>query len=314
MAKNTVGKTLHYLRAVYDGQPFDLEGRLRTSCTNLPTVGSREIAFGAGDIVRVQRHKELDGGGFLVHLTRYVPGERTPTLQPQLQHPEDVEGAEAAPPGREFKDGDSFLLVHDHNVIFSSHGITKSKSNLYLQKLFEQAGFEPEDSAFDLNPAAKLDKLQLIKKHGVRSMELGASAFDLALPEMEQKNWFNRAMHEAWTRIEPIIAKDDDPEDLKYREDLLVNVEVRLDGNSRASQGAKTSLEALAESVLEDSDAPLSEFKIRTRDDELISSSDIRLQTTVKVKKQDRSVEHNDIWSKMEVYFKDLEKQGLLEQ
>ncbi len=314
MAQKSIGKTLHYLRAVYDGNPFDLGTLIIASCIELNTVGSREVEFGGGDVVRVQRSKNLSSGAILIHLTRFVPGEKAPTLQPHANSQEDIEEAEAAPPGREFKDGDSFLLVSKHDVIFCSHGITKAKSNLYLQKFFAKAGFEEKDAYFDLNPAAKLDKLQLIKKHGVRSMELGASAFDLSMPEKEQKNWFTNAMSGAWKEFEAVIAKDESLEDQKYREDLLVNVEIRLDGNSYASQSAKTSMEGLAESLLEDPDAPLSEFKIITRDNETISSSDVRLQTYAKVQKQERSVEHNDMWSKMELYFDDLKKQGFLEQ
>lgn len=314
MAKNSIGKTLHYLRAVYDGNPYDLATLLIASCIELNTVGEREIEFAGGDVVRVQRSKYMENGGILIHLTRFVPGEKAPTLQPQANSQEDIEEAEAAPPGKEFKDGDSFLLVTKHDVIFSTHGISKAKSTLYLQKLFVKAGFDEKQAYFDLNPAAKLDKLQLISKHGVRAMELGASAFDLSVPDAEQKNWFTGAMSRAWKEFEAVIAKDETPEDQKFREDLLVNVEVRLDGNSYASQSAKTSIESLARSLLEDSDAPLSEFKIITRDNETISSSDIRLQTRVKVQKQERSVEPNDMWSKMEVYFNDLKKQGLLEQ
>ncbi|WP_157132867.1 hypothetical protein [Marinobacter algicola] len=314
MARNTTGKTLHYLRAVYDGNPFDLGTLMIASCIELNTPGSREIEFGGGDIVRIERSRNIKGGAILVQLTRFVPGEKAPTLQPHADSANDAEESQAPPPGKEFKDGDSFFLVSQHDVIFCSHGISKAKSNLYLQKFFVQAGFEEKVAYFDLNPAAKLDKLKLIKKHGVRSMELGASAFDLSMPKHEQKNWFTGAMSTAWSEIEAVIAKDESMEDQKYREDLLVNVEVRLDGNSYASQGAKNSMEHLAEWLLEDPEAPLSEFKIITRDNEAISSSDIRLQTRVKVQKQERSVEHNDMWSKMEVYFSDLKKQGLLEQ
>ncbi|PHS47270.1 MAG: hypothetical protein COB05_09830 [Marinobacter sp.] len=314
MANNSVGKALHYLRAVYNGNPFDLETLINASCTELSTPGSREVEFGAGDVVRIERARNLRGGAVLVQLTRFVPGEKAPTLQPRANAANDVEEAQAPPPGKEFKDGDSFFLVNKHDVIFSTHGISKAKSSLYLQKLFVKSGFEEKDAYFDLNPAARLDKLTLIKKHGVRAMELGASAFDLSMPQKEQKNWFTSAMASAWSEIEAVIAKDETMEDQKYREDLLVNVEVRLDGNSYASQGAKNSMEHLAEWLLSDSDAPLSEFKIITRDNETISPSDIRLQTRVKVQKQERSVDHNDMWSKMEIYFSDLKKQGLLEQ
>lgn len=100
----------------------------------------------------------------------------------------------------------------------------------------------------------------------------------------------------------------------KALEDLIVSVQVKLDGNTRAIEGSKEFIESLAETVLDDEDSPVSKFTITTQDGERITADDVRLQTRIDVATNGNSVSHNSAWEGMEAYFDQITQGNLLEQ
>lgn len=131
MPADQTTKTVYYLRARRDDQPFDLQSIAKKARKKKSTCDATEIELGGGDVVRIQ-HFSNSNGRTLMHLTRYVPGVQASTLQPKATTAEDDEGAQPPPKGKEFKDGDCFLFLKDHHVLYCGHGISKSKASLYL--------------------------------------------------------------------------------------------------------------------------------------------------------------------------------------
>ena len=177
MVRETARKTLYYVRSLNGKTPVDLQSLINKARTKFPTVADSEIKLGSNDIIRIQ-HFKSDTSGVFVHFVRYVPGEKAPTLSPKVRRPEDNGGAESAPAGKEFKDGDSFILANRHNVIFCGHGVSVQKTVLYLSLLFDKTGIRKEDQKFELKPASNIDKLKLIQEHGVRAIR-----FSIVLPD-----------------------------------------------------------------------------------------------------------------------------------
>ena len=313
MASDKTTKTFYYLRARRDGNPFDLQAIVARTRRWKSNCGATEVELGGGDVVRIQ-HYSVTGGRIRLHLSRYVPGVQASTLQPKATSAEDDEGAQAPPRGKEFKEGDCFLLIKDHHVLYCRHGISKSKASLYFSQLFRAADLHDEASGFDLIPASNLDKLKLIQDHGVKSIRLAVSAFDLSLPEARRKNWISKSFGKLGDELSALVSKDQALAQQKALEDLIVNVEVRLDGNTRAVQGSQDFMEDLAESVLDDDESPISEFLIITQDGEQITSGAIRLQTRIGVEKKDNSVSHHSVWAELETYYEQLSQGNLLEQ
>lgn len=313
MASDKTTKTLYYLRARRDGNPFDLQALMTRARRRKSNCGSTEIELGGGDVVRIQ-HYSAAGSRLRLHLSRYVPGVSASTLQPKATSAEDDEGTQAPPRGKEFKEGDCFLLIKDHHVLYCGHGISKEKAALYLSQLFRAANLHDESSGFDLVPASNLDKLKLIQEHGVKSIQLAVSAFDLSLPQARRKNWISKSFGKLGDELSALISKDQAIAEQKALEDLIVNVEVRLDGNTRAVQGSQDFIENLAETVLEDDDTPISDFLIVTQDGERITSGAIRLQTKASVETKDNSVSHSSVWAELGTYFDQIAQGNLLEQ
>lgn len=313
MTGDKTTKTLHYLRVRRDGQPFDLQSEIKKARKKKSNCAATEVELGGGDVVRIQ-HYTTASGRLLLHLTRYVPGVQASTLQPKATTPEDDEGAQPPPKGKEFKDGDCFLLVKQHHVLYCGHGISKSKASLYLSQLFREADLYDESSGFELVPASDLDKLKLIQDHGVKSIHLAVAAFEMSLPKKHRSNWMEKSLGTIGDELKALLSKDQSLTKQKALEDLIVNVEVKLDGNTRAIQSSQDFIEELAETVLDDNDLPVSEFTILTQKNERITSGEIRLQTGVKVETKDNSVSHTSVWGEMGIYFDQISQGNLLEQ
>lgn len=156
--------------------------------------------------------------------------------------------------------------------------------------------------------------MQLIQDHGVKSIQLAVCAFDLSLPKSGRNNWITKSLGSLGDELSALISKDQSLGQQKALEDLLVNVEFRLDGNTRAAQSSQDFIEDLAETVLDDDETPVSEFTITTQKNEQITSSAIRLQTGIKVDTKDNSVSHISVWAEMGVYFDQISQGNLLEQ
>lgn len=311
--KNT-RKTAHYLRSILGDRVVDLQTLVTSARASFGTVAASEVALGAGDIVRIQHYRANSTGVFL-HLARYIPGEKASTLHPKATQAEDDEGTQSAPSGMEFKDGDSYLLINRHNVIFCSHGISVEKSRLYLSMLFDKAGIEKERRAFDLKPASNIDKLRLLQKHGVKAIELGTNAYNIGLPQEKPDGWINKVFSGVATELKALVQKDESPEELKLFEDLLVNVELRLDGNTRAAAVTQGFIEHVAESLLDDQEeSVISQFTIVTRNNDKITSAQTRLQDSFNVAQENGSVSHFGVWDGLSKYLETITQGNLVEQ
>lgn len=313
MADNQLTKTVYYLRARRDDKLFNLQNVIARARKIKSTVGESEIVLGAGDVLRIQHYKD-NGGYVYLHLARYTPGIVASTLLPKAKSAEDNEGTQSAPAGKEFKDGDCFIVVKKHNVLYCGHGISLPKATLYLSQLFHESSLDKISSGFSLLPASNINKLNLMQEHGVRSVELSVGAFKMSLPKKQRDNWVAKAFGTVGDEFSALLKKDESPKEQKALEDLLVNLEIRLDGNTRAAPSSKEFIENLAETVLDDTESPISEFVIRTQSDERITSNEIRLQTRIKADKKDNSVSHISVWSALNKYFMQLANDNLLEQ
>lgn len=314
MSQKNTRKTAHYLRSIFGDQAVDLESLVSAARAIFGTVAASEIALGGGDIVRIQHYRSNSTGVFL-HLARYIPGERASTLLPKAGLPEDDEGAQSAPSGMEFKDGDSYLLINRHNVVFCSHGISVEKSRLYLSMLFDKAGIDKLKRSFELRPATNIDKIRLLHRHGVKSIELGTTAYNISLPQEKPDGWVNKVFSGVANELKALIAKDESSEELKLFEDLLVNVELRLDGNTRAAAVTQGFIEHVASSLLDDQEeSVISQFTITTRNNDKITSAQTRLQENFNVAQENGSISHFGVWDGLGKYLEAITQGNLVEQ
>ncbi len=305
-----VTKKIYYFRTVNStGAVTSYHNFLNSSLATHGKIGDSEVNF-VDYVIRVQRFA-VEENRTVLHLTKYCPGNKNSVLTPKASGKIDTEVGHSAPVGKEFKSGECFLLISGYHILFCSNGMSHQKAELYIHKLFQQEGvkFEP----FKFVPASKLDRLALLRAQGVKSIKLNVGAFKLSLPN-EKKGWFRNAIQPVANELSALVSKDQSRSEEKAMEDLVVSLEIGLDGNSRAVEDAKLTVLDLAEEILDDEELGADGFIIMTQDNVSVSSNDIRLSTGFRVTQVDTSINHSETWQGMIKYYNELRNDGLLEQ
>ncbi|GGM30739.1 hypothetical protein ACFQDN_23705 [Pseudomonas asuensis] len=273
------------------------------------SIGESEIRL-FEDVVRIQRFKD-SAVGRLYHLARYSPGTRSSTLTPKANGKLDTEGSLGAPTGKEFKTGESYLLINEHNVLFCGHGLTYQKCAGYIFRLIKDQGYDVEP--ITLHPSSNIDKVMILNAQGAKSIRLNVNAYKLSVPKANT-GWFGEVLASVGEEVKALISKDPSRSQEKSLEDMTVALEISLEGNSRATVESKDTITDLANEVLSDDDSPVDSFTIITRDGTPITSEDVKLHSAILVEKKGTSLDHVQIWDGMVKYFGQLKKQKLLEQ
>ncbi|MDN5505176.1 MAG: hypothetical protein L0H10_15375 [Comamonas sp.] len=305
-----VTKKIHYFRSVsYQNLAYAFQAPLVEALAAFPNVADTEIDF-VDHVVRVQR-RSVEDDFVLLHLTKYIPGNRNSVITPRAAVVDDQEMGHAAPEGKEFKSGECFILVSGYHILFCSNGISYQKSELYIHKFLQESRIDFE--SFKFKPASNLDKLALLRRQGVKSIRLDVNAFRLSLPE-GRDSWFASAVEGVKNEISALIGRDQSRSEERALEDLIVSVEIGLEGNSRAAEDAQNTVVDLAAEVINDEDLGFDGFTIRTRDNIPVTSNDIRLSTGFRVTMVDTSLNHGETWTAMRRYYNQLRNDHLLEQ
>ncbi|MEC4024923.1 hypothetical protein VSO52_19365 [Pseudomonas fulva] len=306
-----VNKRIYYFRILgAEGKPLDFSADLER-ISDLLTIGQTEITM-IDEVVRIQWRKDSPEGR-LYHLAKYTPGSQNSTLTPKAAVHEDEEVGVSPPEGKEFKSGECYMLINGFHVLFCSHGMNHSKAVQYLFRLLNDNGAAVEN--FNFAAIGNIDKLKLLSEQGVKSIRLNVSAYKLSLPE-ENLGWFKKTLNPIKKELTALISKDISRSEEKALQDLTVSVEISLEGNSRATSESKETVSDFAKGfidVIEDEEI-VDSFTILTREDTPITGGDVRLHTTVRPEKEGSSISRATIWDGMSKYFKQLDKQNLLEQ
>lgn len=290
------------------GELLDISDELVDISDSLSIGGSEIPMF--EDVVRIQRFKDTPVGR-LYHLARYSPGTQSSTLTPKANGKLDNEGSLGAPAGKEFKTGESYLLVNEHNVLFCGHGLSHQKCAGYLFRLIKAQAVGVDPITF--HPSSNVDKVAILNAQGAKSIRLNVNAYKLSVPK-PNTGWLGGVLSSVGGEVKALIGKDPNRSQEKSLENMTVALEIALEGNSRATVESKDTITDLANEVLSDEDSPVDSFTIITRDGTPITSEDVKLHSTLSVEKNGTSLNHVQIWDGMVKYFGQLKKQKLLEQ
>lgn len=272
-------------------------------------IGQTELPM-FEDVVRIQRFRDSPVGR-LYHITRYTPGTQSTTLTPKAAGKQDTEGSLGAPDGKEFKSGEGYVLINEHNVLFCSHGLTHQKCAGYFFALLKAQQYSIDPIKF--HPSSDIDKVAILNAQGAKSIRLNVNAYKLSLPKA-QKGWLGGVLSSVGGEVKALISKDPNRSQEKSLEDMTVALEIGLEGNSRATVESKDTITDLANEVLADNDSPVDSFTIITRDGTPITSDDVKLHSAIYVEKNGTSLNHVQVWDGMIKYYGQLEHQNLLEQ
>ncbi|MGP6462778.1 hypothetical protein [Pseudomonas parakoreensis] len=291
-----------------DGDLVDFSAALIAISDRLDIGQTERLMY--EDVVRIQRFRDSPVGR-LYHLTRYAPGTHGATLTPKAGGKLDNEGVLGAPAGKEIKTGECYALINDHNVLFCGHGLTQQKCAGYFYMLIKSQKYQLDPIKF--HPSSDINQVAILNAQGAKSIRLNVNAYKLSLPEAD-KGWLGGVLSSVGDEVKALISKDPNRSQEKSLENMVIALEIGLEGNSRATVESQDTLTDLANEVLSDDDSPVDSFTIVTRDGTPITSNDIQLHSSLYVEKVGTSLSHVEVWDGMVRYMGQLKKQKLLEQ
>lgn len=323
MAKNQVkSKDLFYRRAVWAKNKINLEGLIVDAHNILKTRGERSFALDSGSTLVGARIESNEYGVFL-QIASYTPNQATSTIDKQLSVPSATIEAESAPEGKDFLDGDIFIMVKDNHVLLCPSGLRESKATIYFKRILKKVNPSIEIENLELSKVADANKISMIKKEGVNELRLSSTLYHASVIQMEksikQTSGFLGGVSNHFNRI---FSKDPTLKEISDLENLDVEITVRFDGaEGRKKHQPKGFGEHGRERLLKTAEILLNEdadeeegFVIVTGKNNKITSGQIRVSERASIRTYGKSLSHQDAWLALHNYHLKLKGTGVLSQ
>ena len=187
MAKAQKTKKLYYRRATWEKQEkATLQSLLNEAHETLTTTGQRTFQTANGEIKGAR--VESSDKGLLMQIAAYAPGEPTSTIDKNKRAKAATITAEPAPEGKDYLDGDVFVLVTGNHVILCPSGVRESVATNYFSYALTKVGKTNVATTLELDKVAKTSKLKMIQEEGVKEILLQSSLYEASLMQFDAKN------------------------------------------------------------------------------------------------------------------------------
>lgn len=316
-------RKLYYRRATWDKQgKTSLETLLKEAHETLTTTGHRTFQTSLGEIkgARVSNSDK----GLLLQIASYVPGEATSTIDKSKIAKNATVSAEPAPQGKDYLDGDIFVLVKENHVILCPSGARESVAINYFHHVLNKMGKQKVTATLELGKIAKTSKINMIHEEGVKAIILHSSLYEASLMEIDAKtptvSGFKALIAQ---QMERIFAKDPALKEISESENLNINLEIRFDGkevqkkhkNPKFGEIGRQRLMKASERVLDEYQPNDEEsFVIVTGANNQITADEVRVSDTVSIAALGKSLSHTDAWEKLSKYYDQLKASGVFSQ
>ncbi|ASD67701.1 MULTISPECIES: hypothetical protein [Pseudoalteromonas] len=323
----TRSKKLYYRRASWQAKTkTSLEKMIIAAHEQFPSSGERTFARIGGEVQCSSSQVKDEHKGIYLHITSYKPGEEASILDNDKTKSECDTDIYAAPEGKEFLDGDLFAYIRNNHVLFCSSSLREAGLQYYLRKILAKYGKPEVGHTLTLASIADSNKLKVIRKEGVKAIDLNMSLYNASLLRLEETDKKSHGlMNKVYEEFSRVFAEDPENSEMTEMENVDVRVSLRFDGKNAHHKrktpefGAtgKKHLKLAAEKIVHEYD-PENEvglgFEIITYGDTKISPHEIQISSHDKISKQGKSVTKVDAWQKLRTYYNDLKDKGILNQ
>jgi hypothetical protein len=315
-------KKLYYRRARWDNQgKSTLETLLKDAHANLPTVGHRTFKTSSGSELKGANFDTTDKGVFL-HIVSCTPDQPTSTVNKDKSASSATIMAEPAPTGKDFMDGDIFLLIKDNHVILCPSGVRESVANTYFWHILDKSKQKSVAGSLELDKVSNTSKLQMINMEGVKELQMTTSLYQASLHQLGKGQ--SMPSSALWPSISSqfrhIFNQDPALKDISELENLNVTLSLKFDGaegrkkhkNPNFGDAGRERLLKTAKMMLEENDED--GFVIITGGNNRITADEVRISDSYTIKVLGKSLNCSDAWEKLEQYFNKLKITGALSQ
>ncbi len=282
-------------------------------------MAKRTFKLGSGAEIKCANYSDKKGSHLLLQLASYVPDQPTSTISKNNKTSSSSIQAEPAPNGKDYLDGDVFVLVNDNHVILCLSGVRDSVVDIYFRKILNKSKTKIE--TFTLDKVANISKVKMIQEQGVKELCLGASLYDASIEELDNKNLTMFGLtHSVAEQIKRIFAADPTLQTIQEKENLNIQVSIKFDGKEAMKHQKENDFGKVGkERLLKSSEQILSQndddgFTIITGSGNKISSGDVSVSESFKVSTLGKSLSRTNAWEKLEAYAEKLEETGIFSQ
>ena len=305
-------KTLSYRRAGwFNVSGLTLERCLKDAHNILKGVEDRTIIYG-DQYVRSVKHRNVTGGGLLVHLTGETPGEATSVVPKVAPGSAELDLKTAKPPSDgEWLDGDAFLFVKGDNVCVCATGFHDAAIRYFLYELFKKAKLRRESIDFELLKVADISKVKMLHSQGVKELEIRAELYKATADYVRRRTHVVAGLGAAGKHLKAFLKKPDDvtPDGLKVI--LTIKTDKRF-GKKSFVLGERR-IEELATDVVKNHEQA-DDYVIVTKTGQRITPMEIFMKTKVEIESDGKTVNCEKAWEELVNFFKYLNSTGALEQ
>jgi hypothetical protein len=334
MAKITSekAKRLFYRRASWTDQNKEtLEKLLKISHDKFKSTFDRKFEGLYGNEIKCARYVIKKNVGLFFQIASSIPGRATSAIDKPSSATINSDITEInAPEGKDFLDGDVFLLVQGNNVILIQSGARENVALYYLAQMLKKNSYEKEAMSLSFEKIAKEDKVKMIHDQGVKSVELNSSLFEASLRHFEQKKDQEKketkifdVMGNIAKTLKQVFSEDPKLKEINELENVNIKLSISFDGKEAMKKEHKNQvgfgmlgrsrLEKTSKKILEEYlEENVDGFTIITQNNNRITSNEIVISDIYRIKTFGNSLVANDAFEKLENYLKQLDNQAIL--
>lgn len=316
-------KKFYYRRAKWDGQGKNtLQKLLEDAHKQLDTVGKRTFEVSTGAEIKGANFK--DDNGLYLQIASYVPGEATSIIDKDKAAKVSNVAAQSAPAGKDYLDGDIFVYIKGNHVILCPSGAREKVVELYIWHVLRACNHKEIAKTFELDKVAKASKLKMIRDEGVKEVDLDTSLYEASLIHLDKGKPKVSSLKKAVAdQLSAIFGKDKELKDIKEKENLNLKISIKFDGmearrhskEPHFGDAGRKRLEKTAEQVIEEFEKDDENgFVIVTGANNRITSEEIRVSDSFRVKTLGKSLSRESAWQKLNEYYDRLNADGVFKQ
>ncbi len=321
MPNDTRIRTVAYRRAHWNNTvafPGVLQLHLKNALHDCHSTGSRTFSYGDFNIQGIRVHEDqvtLRNGArksvLLMQLVKYEPDGKANTVPRPSAVDEESDVDTVNPPAeKDWIDGDIFVLISDNHLLTCASNVRDTSTSKFIISMLRRDD-NPISELISFDRVGAADKLNLIAREGVKSIELNAGLFETTL------DWFTSDVKAKLLRrisdaVKDCFADDDELKTIAANENINAKVVLNFDKRKKGGELGMERMQQLGENLVRDEET--TEYVIVTGENKRITLEEIQLKKNIHVSKHGKTVDRTDAWSKLKSYFEELDRDGLLNQ
>lgn len=309
MSKRT--RTLFYRRAIWDvDEQENLQYYLDKAHQEIEDKTNRDFMKDEG---RIQCISEIQSNGYsYYHITYYEQGSKASTI-PKVENPSDTVDECEAPEGREFMEGEIFVVLKGNDMTMCASGTRESTAIEYFYRILKKSGQEDLNTKFGVQSVADVNKANILAREGVKSIDLNCALYKVDAEETEshqEETLTKKFRGAAYNLLKPFLEKNRTWQDLQEEEKINVKLIISSDKrykNDLILQGEER-LKTIAEQIEDDEN-----IKIKTNKGNVLTQEEIKISKTAKFDPYGNGIRKIEAWEKLEEYHETLKEAGIIE-